>query len=170
MLLWRKFRLHALELLAALFDGVAKSRDLFRGLRLRDMKVVGNQQRVESADGAPDGDAGRSHDAANDAFDLHPFRYSQMQSTASFSSEPSARTTRVEPWAAARRRMLRMLRASASIRFPRSSRKREIARLVLAGKLNDAGRGASMKPKPVPDNDLAFGHARFLGASRSLAL
>ena len=41
--------------------------------------------------------------------------------------------------------------------------------LVLTGELNDAGRGASMESEPVPDNDLSFGHARFFGASRSLA-
>jgi hypothetical protein len=42
-------------------------------------------------------------------------------------------------------------------------------RLVLAGKLNNTGGGAGMKPQPMPDDNFALDHG-FLGASNSPAL
>src|SRR5687767_1301301 len=89
-----QFGLDALQLLAALFNGSAKTRHFCARILGINAGIMRNEKRVEGPDCVADRDSVRRHSAANNAFS-HPFKYSQMQSTAAFSSVPEARTSKV---------------------------------------------------------------------------
>jgi len=114
------------------------------------MVFVRDEQRIECPNSAADRDTGRSYDPSNDAFRSHPFRYSQIELTASPSSAPSARTSKLEPCAAASKRMLRILRASASAPGSRSLRSNTIEDLYCPASWTTRAAALAWSPRRWP--------------------